>query len=396
VDRSQRRKGTRLERDLGIMALLLMALAWVAGGFQAKTDVMPTLRGLMPGAQLFQSLGDNTYAAWADETGTGLLGYVKITRAMGYGGPVTVAVSAGPKGIITGIGVVDHKDTPSYFEKVMESGLIRSLLGKSHQDPLVLGRDIDGVSGATRTSSAIVKSTGLAIRDIASGQLGLDVPGAPHVPVAFGGAEAVLLALFGIGVAARRKSFRHTKTLRWVSLFIGLFALGFVYNSPFTIAIINQLLLGFWPDWHTHLYVYLLTGGIILLFLLEGKNPYCRWFCPFGAAQECLGKITKAKVRSSGGFQGFLKWLQRGLALAAILGALLFRDPGLTSYEVFATLFKMWGTAFQFLVIALVFLLSLYVLRPWCTYLCPVKPVEEFARMMKKWIKELRQRRQNA
>ena len=77
------------------------------------------------------------------------------------------------------------------------------------------------------------------------------------------------------------------------------------------------------------------------------------------------------------------------MALAAILLALLFRTPGLTSYEVFGVLFKMWGSAYQFIVIALVLFMSLYTLRPWCNYLCPVRPVEDYLRMIKKWLENI-------
>ncbi|HDD62487.1 MAG: hypothetical protein DRI65_05905 [Chloroflexota bacterium] len=53
-------------------------------------------------------------------------------------------------------------------------------------------------------------------------------------------------------------------------------------------------------QWQTNLYWYILVLGIIFVFSLDNKNPYCEWFCPFGAAQECMGSIGWAKVRSPG------------------------------------------------------------------------------------------------
>jgi uncharacterized protein with FMN-binding domain len=383
------RSSQSVERILGLVALILLGLFWYIGGLAAKSDYLPALTRLIPKAQQFQSLGQNTYAAWADRDGSNLLGYVKIARAMGYGGPITVAVAADPKGKIMGLGVVDHKDTPSYYERVIQSGFLSKLVGKGYKDQFTGEKGVDTISGATRTSNGILSSTELAVREIAGRQLGLSVPGAKDAGVSFGPADIVLISLFALGIVARRKYFKRTQLVRWISLLTGLVVLGFIYNNPLTIAMFNQVLLGYWPDWHTNLYTYLLVGGVVLLFFVEGKNPYCLWICPFGAAQECLGKLTRAKTRQAGRFRGFLKWLQRGVAFVAISMALLLRDPGLTSYEVFGTLFKMWGSAFQFLVIALVFLFSLYTFRPWCNYLCPVKPVEEFARMIRKWVKDV-------
>ena len=165
--------------------------------------------------------------------------------------------------------------------------------------------------------------------------------------------------------------------------------LGFIYNSPLTLSYLDKFLIGYWPQWQTHLYWYLLIGGILFVFTVDNKNPYCEWFCPFGAVQECMGAIGGAKVRSSGRYQGLLGWSQRGVAWAAIVVALVFRNPGITSYEVFGTLFKLVGSNIQFALLGIVLVTALFVRRPWCTYLCPLRPVTDLIRMYRKWAKEL-------
>lgn len=57
-----------------------------------------------------------------------------------------------------------------------------------------------------------------------------------------------------------------------------------------------SVLAGYWPDWHTNLYWYLLVGGILFVTTVDAKNPYCSWLCPFGAFQECMAAVSKAKV----------------------------------------------------------------------------------------------------
>lgn len=384
-----KKKRNKTERIIGVIALMGIIAAWFVGIVVSKADIMPSLKQVAPKAQRFQALGRNTFASFRDESGRNLIGYVRIASSMGYGGPVTVAVATDINGAVTGIVIVDHKETPTYFNRIMESSLIEFLIGKTYEDNLVLGQDVDGISGASRSTAALLDSVRSSIRDISANQLGLNVLEEKNHSVSFGVPEIALLLLFALSVMARKKSFKFRNAVRWISLLIGLIVLGFIYDNPLTISMINQILLCFWPDWHTNLYRYLLISGILLFLLFENKNPYCVWFCPFGAAQEFLAKIGKAKSKSPGRYRYFLKWLHRWFVWASIIIALLFRDPGLTSYEIFGALFRMWGSTIQFILLAMVLLTSIFVLRPWCNYLCPIRPVEAYLRMMKKWAKEI-------
>ena len=175
-------------------------------------------------------------------------------------------------------------------------------------------------------------------------QLGLPVPKEMSPNIQFGIPEISLIGLYVVGYFGHQRKFKYTKQARWLSMLVGMIVLGFIYTRPLTLSDISKFLLGFWPQWQTNLYWYLLIGGILFVFTVDNKNPYCEWFCPFGAAQECMGAIGGAKSRSTGSYKNILKWLQRGLAWLAILLALLFRNPGLTSYEIFGTLFDLKGS----------------------------------------------------
>jgi hypothetical protein len=150
--------------------------------------------------------------------------------------------------------------------------------------------------------------------------------------------KITLIALLAVGYFGHQRQFKYKKQTRWVAMLVGIIVLGFLYNKPLTISMVNQALLGFWPQWQTNLCWYMLLGGIILVFTVDNKNPYCVWFCPFGAAQECMGVIGGAKVRSPGRkSRNVLKWTQRDLAWLAIVIALWFRNPGISSYAIFGT-----------------------------------------------------------
>jgi polyferredoxin len=101
-----------------------------------------------------------------------------------------------------------------------------------------------------------------------------------------------------------------------------------------------------------------------------------------------LGVIGGAKPRSEGRYKDLLIWVQRGLAWLAIVLALYFRNPGITSFEVFGTLFDLTGSSLQFGLLGIIVIASLFIKRPWCKYLCPLKPVMDLYRTFRKWVME--------
>jgi Na+-translocating ferredoxin:NAD+ oxidoreductase RnfG subunit len=378
-------KRQRTERLLGGIAVITLITAGVFGVLRAKADLMPAVLQAVPDAHHVEELSDELFQAWGDEEEKELLGYVAIGETNGYGGPMLVTVAVSPDGQINRVVIAADTETPSWMERVLESDFVESLSGKLYSDAFALGEDVDGVTGATYTSRAIAEAVLDGGQSVAE-YVGLPTVAQAKPKIIFGLQEMVLIGLFAVGYFGHKSKFKYKKQARWTSMIIGMVILGFVYDNPLTIPMINKFLMGFFPQWQTNLYWYLLIFGILFVFTVDNKNPYCEWFCPFGAAQECMGVIGGAKARSAGKYRFFLKWLQRGLAWGAILIALLFRNPGLTSFEVFGTLFELIGSNFQFLLLGLVVLASLFIRRPWCAYLCPLHPVDEFIRMVRKWI----------
>lgn len=381
----------RTERLLALAALLLMVVVWVLGALRAEASLMPAVQQAIPDAGYFERKADGFYEAYSDESKQELLGYVAIGEADGYGGPLTLAVGVDSNGQVLGAVIADHKETSAWMAKVAKGNLLESLVGKTYDQPFTLGEDMDGVTGATYTSKAVAAAALAGSRNAAR-FLGLPVEQAAAPEIRFGLPEITILALFAVGFIAHRQNFKYKKQARWASMLTGMVVLGFIYSIPLTLAYIVKLILGYWPQWQNNLYFYFLTGGILFVLLMDKKNPYCDWFCPFGAAQECLGLIGGAKMRKPARFQEGLKWLQRLLALTALLLGIYFRSPGLASFEIFGTLFKLVGTSLQFAALGLVILASLFIARPWCNYLCPIRPVTDWIRLIRDWVKELWQK----
>lgn len=378
----------KLDRILIVVAILTIIAAWIIGANLAQGDVYPSLQTAFPEAERFEPINNDRFAAIQNQTEKTVIGYVAIATTNGYGGPMKVAVAVDLEGKIHGMSIVQQKETASWISKVLGTDFIKSLTGKGYLDAFQLGEDVDGVTGATYTSRALAQAALQGSRDIAGTELALELPSIATPRIQFGLLEITLIGLFAIGFFGHKRKFKYTKQARWVSMIIGMVVLGFIYTRPLTISDINKFLLGFWPAWQTNLYWYLLIGGMIFVFTVDNKNPYCEWFCPFGAVQECMGAIGGAKARSVGRSKNLLLWVQRGLAWLAIVLALLFRNPGLTSYEIFGTLFDLTGSSWQFALLGIVLLASLFIRRPWCTYLCPLRPVTDLYRALRKWIIE--------
>ncbi len=377
-----------VERNLALVAILTMLIAAFLGMARSNADLEPIIAQALPEATSFKPSGDQGFAGFTVESGSQPVGYVKISEAEGYGGPLKLAVAVDPGGVISSVKVVEQRETVDYFRRVSDSELISSVVGKSYLDKFKLGDDVDGISGATYTSRAIIFAARSGLRSIAAEELGLDIPREKPPEVMFGIPELVLILLISVWYVSDRKGVPLRKQARWFTLLTSMIVLGFLYTSLLTLPFMTKMLMGFWPQWQNSLYWYTLLGFFLATILFKGRNPYCQWICPFGAVQETLGMVGGANNRSPKHFTKFFRWLPRGLALTAILAALLFRNPGLSSYEVFGTMFDLEGSPLQFGLLAAVLVTSLLVRRPWCRFLCPIGAIDDFLRTMRGWVKQ--------
>lgn len=384
--RERRRRRTRRIRVISVIALLGLIAAWIYGYTASASDVKPLLPDVLPGAEHFQQSGQLFVGYTPDDN---IVGYAATSQAMGYGGPVQMLVGVDPAGAVIGVQVIEHKETPGFFRLLPRNRFFDQFLGMDYSNPYRLGEDIDVASGATLSSEAVAASIHAAVREIATSELDKDV--APRSkPVQFGVPEFSLIALYAVGYFAHQmKNKNLQKKIRWLSLLAGAIILGFIFNKPLTMANITSLVAGFWPSWRTNLYWYLLLGGIFFVTTTQSKNPYCHWFCPFGSVQEILGALTDAKPFRPRQYHTLLLWFQRGLAYLALLLGLALRMPGAASPEPFGALFNLTGTWPQFALLVIVLLTSLIVYRPFCNYLCPLEPVDDFISEGRKWILEL-------
>lgn len=377
------------ERLVASITLIIVIISFFAGLASSSKDVIPFLNVVMPNGTSFKNIGQESYAAYNSDSQEHIVGYISVGQFDGFGGPMKVITGVDTSGNITKCAIIEHRETFSWYRRVVDAGVLESFSNKSCQDQFELGNDIDGISGATYTCLAISESVKQASHKIGRENLQFDIEEDTGSKFSFGFPEIALLLLFLIGFLARNKQKKYLKKIRWFSLISSMVILGFVINYQLTIVDFTKLFMGYWPNFYNHIYWYLLVWGVVLIFTFTGKNVYCQWICPFGAAQECIGAIGKAKVYSSNRYGNFYKWLRWGIVWIAVVVAFVFRNPGLTSYEVYVTLFDLSGTNSQFILLIVVLTVALLIKRPWCNYLCPIPVFQSFAGIFRGWTIEI-------
>ena len=382
---SSNKKPINIQRQILLISVILALIAWFIGYFSSSSDVIPMVSEIVPGTSRVESQG-NIYVAM--DTSGEAIGYAALGKSQGYAGPIEMLVGIDLQGNIIGVKIVTQRETPGFFKLILGEGFPEQFVDHSFKDPLQLNKDIDAVSGATISAEGIAASTRQAVRLIAQQGLGSPLPPESQ-KIKFGYPELTLIGLYAAGYFGHKlRSSAWKKRIRWGTMLTGMVVLGFIYTAPFTIAQVISLLSGYWPDWHNNLYWYILIGGIIFVTTVDAKNPYCNWFCPFGAFQECLAQVTNAKLYRPRKWSAFFTWLQRGLAFVAVLLGLALRRPGVAGYEPFATLFDFRGNVIEVIFLIIIILASLLMYRPFCNYLCPLDPVYDFIAESRRWVRE--------
>ena len=80
----------------------------------------------------------------------------------GFNGPTPVEISI-CKGVITDIKVLPNQESPRFLERVLESGLLKSLIGKTPEE--ARKAKLDAVTGATYTSLALIENVRRGLKD---------------------------------------------------------------------------------------------------------------------------------------------------------------------------------------------------------------------------------------
>lgn len=280
---------------------------------------------------------------------------------IGYGGNIPLRIYL-KEGQVVKIEALKNAETPSFFQDV-EQNVLPQWNGMSVED--ALNKKVDGVSGATFSSRAVIES----VRRGLTYAQGVEhtAPATESVSIiSLKFVCTVLVILAGAILPIFIRSTRYRK----VQLLLNVVVLGFWSGTFISYSLLVNYLSNGLNVWTAIIPILLLI--VAFVFPLFGKkNHYCNWVCPLGSLQEMAGKSVKYKLYIRPRYLKFLNYFRDGLW--AILMLLMWAGVSFQwmDYELFtAFIFQQASTVV--LVLAIVFLLlSCVVVRPYCRFVCP-------------------------
>ncbi len=306
----------------------------------------------------------------------------------GYGGPVPLKIYI-KDGRVAAVEAEPNAESPDFFNRAKE--LLNHWQNKSVDE--ALAESVDAVSGATFSSKAIIANMqrGLAYAK-QHGQWGEDgsvgALGTSASPIEGGSAGAhgtsipSIVALIVVLLGAVVPLFYNNRRLHLVQLAV------------------NVVVLGLWTGTFVSytLFLRIFSGGVslsaigafaapllmlivALIYPLAGRSGhYCANICPFGSAQELAGKLSRRKLRITPRVLKLLSVLRN--LLWGVLMALLLTGTCTVwiDYELFTAFLYSSASVWVIVLAALFLVLSVWVPRPYCRFVCPtgalIKSVE--------------------
>lgn len=327
---------------------------------------------LAPGQPLLVKearLADGRTVSYLEAEGGGFLFTTDqlAPQVSGYGGPITMGVLVDAKGALRAARILRARETPRY-QKATEAWL-GSLRGRNLFDMTSL-RDVDGVSGATLTSTAVLETLRAAGCLFSQQVLKMSPSEAERSlrRFPFDKQAAVFLGLAVTALVLRR---RPRPWFRRLFLLLVAVWLGWRWNMQYSAAHVLAAIAGAWPAAGVTL-PFLLAAGVPALVAAFG-NIYCGWLCPFGALQELAGELGPRawKFDPEKPAWRYARWLKYGLLFILVLGYALRRDLGLADWDPLNAVFSPLRSPAVLALGVTVLVLSVAYRRFWCRHLCP-------------------------
>ena len=293
----------------------------------------------------------------------------------GYNGRTPLRISMDNDSRITNVIIMDNNETPGFLSRVEKSGFFDSWNGLTAEE--ALAKDVDAVSGATYSSNGIQRSLKARLAVVARQEESISSKANKDWWKGVIVLMVVAMALVCFFIPGK------TKTLRLVTLLLSIAIIGFWRNALLSLTLFySWLTSGF--SLATQWVLIIMALLAIVLPLFTGKAFYCTYLCPMGALQELAGKCCRKKVNMSKTLVTILL-IVRKLFLLTILILLTFGViMDLAAFEPFGafSIQNVWIVSIVFAVVILV--ISLFIPRPWCRFLCPTGLLLDLVRKIRK------------
>lgn len=170
----------KLSITLALVAIVSAASLAVVNNITApiieerqQQEYLQTLEAFFPEVDSFESeaVDDNRYDVIFNSAGE-TIGVLGTIAQQGYGDVISYNLAVDAGGAIIGTRVISHAETPGVGDIITTDEFLGQFIGKTHEDPLAAGDDVDSVSGATISTAAMINSIRGSVGLMAANYLG--------------------------------------------------------------------------------------------------------------------------------------------------------------------------------------------------------------------------------
>jgi Pyruvate/2-oxoacid:ferredoxin oxidoreductase delta subunit len=345
-----------------------------------KTEVMGLINN-RTNVDLVPSTGNFSYyivRSVADKHVLGLVYYtpdVAPDWTFGYASNVGMLVYVDTNGTIQALNAYRIM-WESYHDRITPDWL-QTLINRNVYEPLQIGQDVQGVTSATRTSTAIINGVREAGRRVVDDYKMTPPqekakPGAFQALIAYAWAIigpkslAETLVIIGLYASAIVAFVLSNKRLGYVVMGAAIVFIGFYRGEMIEM---TQLPLAGLPPLLSSTYWYALFGLAVITSLVWGRL-YCGLLCPFGAFIKILHDISPFKIKIPLKVNSKLIYAKY-LVLVAMVWGMILGDWWITGFEPFQTFFLFIGAWWMWLITGAAVLASIPAEKFFCRYFCP-------------------------
>ena len=349
------------DRLYGLMSLVACALMMMAAVARKDGRLLDHDLARKPQAEQAAAAPTDTVRTMAD--GSIVISTGPLARDVkGYAGEVPLEITV-KDGKVAAIKAMPNSETPDFFNRAAK-GLLSAWNGKTLDEASQM--QVDAVTGATYSSKAIIGNVkrGLQFAQKQSAApAGTDWADLLSAKFLAGLVVALMAAILPLVV--------KNKTYRTVQLVLNVAVLGLWGGTFVSYSSMMGFLSGGLSLPAMLVPAVLLATAFVYPLALGKKSYYCANVCPLGSLQQLAGRGSKRKIQLSPAWLHRLDWLRRGLwaALMLCMWSGLWMDW--INYELFAAFIFQSASAGVLVAAAAVAVLSAFITRPYCRFVCP-------------------------
>ena len=123
--------------------------------FYARQTFENSLREVIPNTDAFREIKKEDKIIYEGLSAGIVTGTAFSLAPQGYGGKIEMLVGIDLKGKISGIKIINQRETPGLGVNILKKEFLEQFLGKTIKDPLEPKKDIDAITGATISTRAV-------------------------------------------------------------------------------------------------------------------------------------------------------------------------------------------------------------------------------------------------